>query len=314
MTEPNTTPPLPWSTRIRYDKAVQAQTLAWTKQTSPTVFVFAPSKTGKSTWISKVVAPLAVQSPEGKWSRSSAAAGLFGPVLYIDADGGSTTLGDLALDERYVKLRQPTQDPEALFAWLVAEVDKAITEPCGAIVIEAVNALYEIELGRAQRANPSAKPFDLAREPSSKVRGLFSLIRLLKEKRKFLGTGVPLFVSLNAKPAQEGDGKNTIHYYIPNMSKGLVEHCLASADALIELKRQGPNTSLRAKPTPQSPFLSIRCQTGPGIPDLAQLVSEENLDPAALLALWADHSIRYAPKRPQLPTVTNPDPNKSTDQ
>jgi len=294
-----------WNDKIRTDPATKAITQEWTSRSAPMVALFADTKVGKSTWLSKLFTPVATLVPDasGKTSTKMRTAGMFCPTLYIDADAGALTMGDIAYNEKHVLLRSFDEHPSKVLQWFGKRIDEAETVKCGAIVVECVNAIYELELGKAYRANPEGTPRDWAAEIGGSMRALFSSLRGLKAARNANGIGVPIFVSLNVKSQREGKGKDAPTWYVPNMSDGLRRHVTAGVDAMLELTRVGDRTILIASDTHVPPRHSIRGPSGNAVmtgTKLPALVGATNLDPAGLLACWADFCVKNAPRRPTL--------------
>ena len=292
-----------WNIKGRTDDAVILATLEWTKSMSPIVGIMADTKVGKTTWLSKLFAPVQVQvEHEGRIGYVKKTCTSYKPTLYIDADAGEATIGHLIDDENRVDHLAFDGHPDTICKWVTERLREAESAQCGAIVIEVVNAVFELELARARAANPSEKElFKLAKEPSGELRAIFSQIRRLKLVRKANGIGVPIFVSLNVKGVQVGKAPNTSTKLVPNMSDNLRRHFVAAADALVELTRvpQNNTTNLIAWDPDPNPTHAIRGPSGSSSETLARLVNENNLDPVGLLALWADFKNRNTPKRLQ---------------
>ncbi len=286
-----------WNNLIRVDQATIEATEAWVRRTAPIIGVYADSKVGKTTWLSKLFGP-AIVSRDGK--QYNVPARLFAPTFYIDADRGSATIGDLAYDPRFVTLRDFDAHPDKIVEWVGKCLQEAEKAQCGAIVIECVNAVYELELGRAQQANPTRTSFEWARDASPTIRGMFANFRRLKMARTASGTGVPVFISLNVKGQQQGTGAAAHEVLVPNMSPNLRRRFTEATDALIEITRSGSQTRLIAFDSEPNPRHAIRGPTGGACPDLARAIGETNLDPAGMLACWSDHSAKNMPKRPNL--------------
>ena len=294
-----------WNDKIRTDPATKATTQEWLSRSAPVVGLYADTKIGKSTWVSKLFTPVATIVPDasGKTSTKMRTAGMFCPTLYIDADAGALTMGDIAYNEKHVLLRSFDKHPSKVLQWIAERIDEAETVKCNAIVIECVNAIYELELGRAFRDKPDKTAPDWAAAIGGSIRAMFSAIRGLKLARNANGIGVPIFVTLNVKSQREGKGQDATTSFVPNMSPGLRSHFTATADAMLELTRVGDRTILIASDTHVPPRHSIRGPSGNAVMTgtrLPALVGATNLDPAGLLACWADFCVKNAPRRPTL--------------
>lgn len=289
-----------WNTLIRLDPVIIEQTKNWSRDICPMIGLFADTKVGKTTWFGKLFSPTATPCPDGKTRMK--AAKLFGPTLYIEVDGGEAAIGNSINDPSLVILRRFDKHPREIRKWVAERLAEAETIQCGAIVIEVVNAVYELELAAARKSNPTGTSFDIARVASPYVRDMFAGFRALKMARRADGVGVPIFVSLNVKGKQEGKGDDEKTVLSPNMSDNLRRRFTESADAMLELTRTIDRTMLIGHDTNTNPRHSIRGPSGSTCEKLATLIAEVNLDPAGMLALWADHTVRNMPKRPQLPT------------
>lgn len=293
-----------WNTKGRRDPEAIECMQQWVKRYSPLVGLYADTKVGKTTWLAKLFGRAPIVDVDGKSKLVTSTS--FTPTLFIDADAGSATLGDIIEDGARVDYRKFDAHPDNIHKWALQQLADAEKVDCQAIVFEGVNAIYELALASAAMRNPSATSFDLAREASPALRTLFAAMRRLKLARGFDGRGVPFFVTHNVKGKQEGSGSTATTVLVPNMSDNLRRRFTEAADALIELTRVGDRTTLIGYDNNANPRHSIRGPSGPTCPDIGRLIAEPNLDPVGFLALWADHSTKSMPKRPNLTATTQP--------
>lgn len=303
-----------WNHEIRKSAECKAVTDAWVKRTCPTIAIVSDTGVGKSTWMSKLGVTTLTGTKDGKPVSVRKSAGIFDPMLLIDADLGDGVYGDMVCDERYVVLRRFDAQPERISQWLVEQLIEARTTDCKSVVIEGTNALYELTIAAEQQRNPDKTPYEWANKGAGIMRAFFAGIRALKLARASEGRGIPIFVSLNMKGEEiKGSDGKPITQLVPNMSKNLRRRLLEAVDAQLELTRIGDRTNLNAYDPSPLPTRKIRSVTGASCENLATLVAENNLDPAGLLALWAHHSRDNAPRKPIIKPPTEPDTIETTD-
>jgi hypothetical protein len=289
-----------WNDRAREPKT-RAITQAWVRETCPLIYIYAPSKAGKTTLLGTALTQAKV----------------YGPAHVIDGDNGLATLGEYLESSSLLDVHAFDQHPDDLFAWTMGKLDAATAVECKSIMYEGLTCVHDRLLTIERLKNLGAEGNAARRAhigPAVDMRCIIDAIRRIKQYRIYKKTGVPIFVTVNTKrydldPTKIG-GTQVIQ---PSMSVGLIDKMLMSADAVIELTRSADNnTRLITLANSRHPYVALRYAPA------AQAVQDEtNLSLPGMLALWAslinEKAVAIAAKLDKK-HKTNPAPNTPADK
>jgi hypothetical protein len=261
---------------------------AWLRETSPLVYLFAPSNEGKTT----LLGSLFPRDPGSKLPLWTYDHDDYCKVLYIDADQGGTTIEHLLADERLCDYREFDQPAAQLLMWVYAQIDQASAAKCNAIVIEGLTSVHTRLVADELRKKPGAVGNEMKRcyiAASSHCKGLIDCIRQIKQNRIASGNGVPIFVALNTKSQSiDPDKPDNGDREVPDWSKNLIAQAMRGSDAHIQLMRRPTGTQLiTVKSEGPHPFCKMRSA------EVAEAVMREtNLNLPGLFTLWASEQYK----------------------
>ena len=260
-------------------KAVQGQAFVsqWLAKKSPLVYLYGHTGAGKTYALGTLLGHVLEDG-----SRP------YAPVLYIDVDGGSETVGDLAENEDLCTLVEYDGRYGQELAWTFDKLKKAEAAKCGAIIIEGPSAIFSAMVTPEMRAivnSAKGEAWQAHNEPSRKINTLWEAIKELKVNRNHAGLGVPIFVTLNCRQLST-DTKPPTKYFVPDFSENVTGKAMRTADAFIEIRRGSSSKMLCLHDTNNS-FRKLRR------PTVALAVqSAWDLTLPGMLALWAVESAK----------------------
>ncbi len=266
---------------------VDMSTDAWVKKQCPIIMVYAPSTTGKTTLAATLF------DDDAYW-----------PVLYIDADEGTSTIAKFTNNKKLCDYRSKSERPagDTVFKWFGSTLKEARTSHHKAIIVEGLTRFRDNEASDWLIDHPDdAEGMSLQRayiKPSVLSGALYGAMSKIQDVRKRAGTGVPIFGSLNAKLYKRMvKGAPPIEYYIPNLSDNLIENLMGRSDIFAELKRNaGMPTQLMTTFSKHNKFRKARNPAvakmindmrDPNLPDLLDKWARVEQEQTEATAKWA---------------------------
>lgn len=284
-----------------HEPAVIEQTRAWLLRESPLVFVYAPSGTGKTTWL-------------GSLFRHS----LYHRVLLLDLDQGSTTIAEYTTNPTLCERRVFDRTPDKRVGWFNEQIKYARTADCGAILVEGFTSIHTgmVSANLEDVEDPEGPAAMRAHiGPSNRTGAMIESFRATKQYRLAEGRGVPIIVTLNTRyaPVNPDDFKDQRKKIVPDFSPNLIDKAMRAADAFVQFDRNAHGTVLYTQQIEENKARKLRScvpfdPKNSSLPNAAKLVQKQvNLDLPGLFALWADCDAKMTAAVAQ---ILNPNTNQ----